>query len=91
MDDDAWVQRLRHVIAADGEVDLTDRPANGIVVRTATSADILRSLRAVEEHLGAVEADVAALRRRHDSLVSDVADAVIERLDARWGRTVDEG
>lgn len=91
MDDDAWVERLQHVIAADGDVDLTDRPSNGIVVRTASSADILTILRGVEERLAALEADVGELRRRHETLVGDVAEAVIERLDARWGRIVDEG
>lgn len=85
------MRRLRHIVANGTEpVDADVRSADGFVVPTASSADAMRALRSIRERLGALEADVAELHRWHETLVSDVAGALIDCLDARWARAVDD-
>ena len=91
VDDDEWVRRLRHVASQPENLDVTPRGADAVVVRTASSADVATTLRALADRLAAVEADLAALRRHHETLVDDIAAAVVLRLDARWaGVATDE-
>lgn len=62
-----------------------DRPV--LVVSTQTT----EALRALESRIAGLEQEVRRLNEDRARVVSDVADAVVARLDARWARSLGEG
>lgn len=96
VDVDAWLERLRtavtqvHDDVGPAEAVVDDQPAESLVVRTMSSSEVMSRLRDLERRLAAIEGVLERLPSQHriDRLVSEVADAVVERLDARWTGTV---
>lgn len=97
MDDEAWVDRLRRVVAGDvarvePEVDAAvgERPEPPVGLAGPTNdqavADALRDL---ERRVSAVDIRLRQLNEEWDRLVDHVADAVVARLGERLGAVSD--
>lgn len=92
MDDDAWVRRLREVVSSgveDLEQVVAPPPAPAQTVPTA-EADLVHAVRALQGEVAAVRSELAGVRAQQARLAEEVADAVIDRLDQRWARAIDE-
>ena len=94
VDDDAWLERLRTAVSqvhdiGPAEALVDDRPGESLVVRTVSSAEVLKRLHDLDRRLTGIEDVLGRLPTDHrlDRLVTEVADAVVERLDARWTAT----
>jgi hypothetical protein len=65
----------------------TAPPAQAASLVSTGTADALRDL---EARIADLEQQVRRLNEDRDRVVSDVADAVVARLDARWARALGE-
>lgn len=101
--EDDFLERIRRAAArtpAEPVASMPDRPqvqraelqettpASPSPVVSTQTADALRSL---ESRIAGLEQQVRRLNEDRAQVISDVADAVVAKLDARWARSLSEG